>query len=275
MPSAIDAQAKLFDACADVYARYRPSYPEATLATLVAELQLAPPALLCDLAAGTGVLSCLLAARGFRLVAVEPLDEMRKRGAQAASERGFPIEFAAGVAEAIPLADESVEAVVCGQAFHWFDADAALREIHRTLKPGGGVALLWNNWDWQRIEWLAGVERLITKYNPSHDPYYRAKDWAQIVDASRLFGPAQRFEHTHDRQAATGEILGLVESFSYVRIILPEARQQLMQEIATLVEGAQPTSGQGLRLRYRTELYVARKEKDSRPKTMEHRCRLS
>jgi hypothetical protein len=79
-----------------------------------------------------------------------------------------------------------------------------------------------------------------------------------------LFGPAQRFEHTHDRRVGTEEMLGLAESFSYVRIIPPAARQQLMQELTALAEREQQSSGHRLLLRYRTELYLARKENDSR-----------
>lgn len=259
MPPSIDQQAKLFDACVDAYARYRPTYPDAAIETILIKLQLTPPTLLCDLAAGPGTLSFLLAERGFRLVAIEPLEAMRKRGAEAARERAFPIAFVAGQAEAIPLRDESVKAVICGQAFHWFEADTALKEIHRILKPRGGVALLWNNWDWQHIEWLAEIERLIMKYNPKHDPYYRAKEWAHILNASRLFSPAERFEHIHDRHVETEEILGLVESFSYVRIIPPAERRQFMEEVAARLE-RERRSGRQLLLRYRTELYLACKD---------------
>ncbi|MBI3951064.1 MAG: class I SAM-dependent methyltransferase [Acidobacteria bacterium] len=259
MPSTIDAQAKLFDDCADVYARYRPRYPDAALETLVSKLRLNPGALLCDLGAGPGMLSFLLAEREFRLVAVEPLQEMRRHGAETAIARGLPVAFVGGQAEAIPVCDISVEAVLCGQAFHWFEAGTALREIHRVLKPGGGLALLWNNQDWQHIQWLAEVERLIMKYNPQHDPNYRAKDWAGILNASQWFRPAEHFEYTYDRYPEAEEVLGLIESYSYVRIIPPEAQHQLMQEVTALLEREQPLNRR-LLLRYRTELYLARKE---------------
>jgi ubiquinone/menaquinone biosynthesis C-methylase UbiE len=257
--SSVDAQTKLFDTCADVYVQYRPRYPDAAIETIFNRLQLAPPALLCDLGAGPGMLSFLLAERGFRLVAVEPLEEMRKRGAEAAGARKLPIVFVAGQAEAIPLGDESVAAVVCAQAFHWFEAGTALQEIHRVLQPGGGVALLWNNKDRQHIQWWEEIEQLIMKHNPTYHPNYRAKDWAQIIDASRLFRPASRFEFTHDQHVSADHILGLIESFSYVRIIPPAARQQLMREVAALLERA-PRSGHRLVLRYSTELYLASKE---------------
>ena len=93
-----------------------------------------------DLAAGTGKLTRLLVDTGTRIVAVEPADGMRRR-----LEEELPgVEALAGTAEAIPLGDESVDAVTIAQAFHWFDGDAALAEIHRVLVPGGRLGLVWN-----------------------------------------------------------------------------------------------------------------------------------
>ena len=96
-----------------------------------------------DLAAGTGKLTRQLVPLGARVVAVEPIDAMR-----AELERAVPgVEALAGTAEAIPLAEQSVDAVTCAQAFHWFRPDQAVREIRRVLRPGGGLALLWNGRD--------------------------------------------------------------------------------------------------------------------------------
>ena len=93
-----------------------------------------------DLAAGTGKLTRVLAEHADDVVAVEPLDGMRR-----VLERRLPhVRVLAGTAEAIPLADGAVDAVFVAEAFHWFDLPRAVAEIARVLRPGGGLAVLWN-----------------------------------------------------------------------------------------------------------------------------------
>ncbi|TMM16368.1 MAG: endonuclease III, partial [Actinobacteria bacterium] len=125
-----------FGLAADAYERGRPDYPADALAFLVERLDLRPGRTVADLAAGTGKLTRLLAPTGADVIAVEPIAEMRAKieGARVLD----------GAAEAIPLADASVDAVTVAQAFHWFRAGEALVEIHRVLRPGGGLALVWN-----------------------------------------------------------------------------------------------------------------------------------
>src|SRR3954467_12164403 len=117
---------------ADVYERGRPDYPAAAVAAIVSELGLGPGRTVLDLAAGTGKLTRLLVPSGANVLAVEPVREMRvelERG-------GGGVGVFAGTAERIPLNDGYLDAVTVGQAFHWFDAQPALREIHRVLRPG-------------------------------------------------------------------------------------------------------------------------------------------
>ena len=107
------------------------------MAFLVKRLGLGPGRVVVDLAAGTGKLARQLVPSGARVVAVEPLAEMR-------SLIPAGIETLDGTAEAIPLPDASADAITVAQAFHWFDAEAALREIERVLQPGGLLALVSN-----------------------------------------------------------------------------------------------------------------------------------
>jgi SAM-dependent methyltransferase len=129
-----------FGRVAAEYQRRRPEYPEAAIALLARELELGPDATVVDLAAGTGKLTRRLRARFGDVVAIEPDAEMR------AHLPGLTLD---GTAEAIPLADASVDAVFVGDAFHWFEAERAFAEIARVLRPRGGLGLLWNNW-WER-----------------------------------------------------------------------------------------------------------------------------
>jgi SAM-dependent methyltransferase len=137
------ALGRSFETAAAEYERARPDYPEEALRWVAEQLGLREHARVLDLGAGTGKLSGRLVALGFEVVAVEPggpmLEELRKAVPQA--------EALEGPAEAIPLPDADVDAALAAQAFHWFDAERALPELHRVIKSGGGFALLWNWWD--------------------------------------------------------------------------------------------------------------------------------
>src|SRR3954447_3020591 len=125
---------------ADAYEQGRPRYPGETLERLAAELGLDDGCTVIDLAAGTGKLTRDLSPRFGRVVAIEPLDEMRAR-----LEESVPdAEALAGSAEEMPVPDAVADAVFVAQAFHWFATHPALAEIARVLRPGGGLALLFN-----------------------------------------------------------------------------------------------------------------------------------
>jgi SAM-dependent methyltransferase len=136
-------RSRSFETVAAEYERHRPDYPEEALRWAAELLGLAPGARVLDVGAGTGKLARGLVALGFRVVAVEPggamLDQLRLAVPEA--------EALEAPAEAIPLPDASVDAVFAGQAYHWFDREQALPELHRVITHGGGLALLWNWWD--------------------------------------------------------------------------------------------------------------------------------
>jgi len=137
------ARARSFEAVAQDYERHRPDYPAEAVAWAAAELGLEAGARVLDVGAGTGKLTRALVAAGFDATAVEPggamLDQLRLAVPDAEAHEA--------PAEAIPLPAESVDAAFAGQAFHWFDRERAVPELHRVVKPGGGLALLWNWWD--------------------------------------------------------------------------------------------------------------------------------
>lgn len=134
------------------YAEHRPDYAEAAVRWA---LEPAPGMRVLDLGAGTGKLTATLVALGVDVVAIEPdaamLGELRHELPAVRALRGG--------AEAIPLPDASVDAVLAGNAMHWFDMDEAGLEIARVLAPSGVLAGLWNLFD-NRIDWVAGLEQV-------------------------------------------------------------------------------------------------------------------
>ncbi|MGW1892259.1 class I SAM-dependent methyltransferase [Streptomyces sp. NPDC002004] len=141
-----------FGTAAGAYAEHRPDYAQAAVRWA---LEPAPGPRVLDLGAGTGKLTGTLGALGFDVVAVEPDPAML-----AELRRGLPsVRALPGSAEAIPLPDASIDAVLSGNAMHWFDMDVAGPEIARVLAPGGVLAGLWNIFD-DRVDWVAGLARV-------------------------------------------------------------------------------------------------------------------
>ena len=136
-------RSRSFDSVAADYERHRPDYPDEALRWAAAQLELESGARVLDVGAGTGKLTRGLLALGFDVVAIEPGGPMLAQLGAAVPEA----EAHEASAESIPLPDASADAAFAGQAYHWFDRERALPELHRVLSPGGGLALLWNWWD--------------------------------------------------------------------------------------------------------------------------------
>jgi ubiquinone/menaquinone biosynthesis C-methylase UbiE len=181
-----------FDRVAETYERSRPGYAPEALTWLAERIGIGPGRRVLDLAAGTGKLTRQLLALGADVAAVEPGHEMRT-----VLERVVPqAEALAGSAEAIPLPDESVDAVTVAQAFHWFRTEEALAEIHRVLRPGGALGLLWNEWD-EDDPLQRAVDQLLTALRPERRDDGPPR-WFVATEASPLFGPVEQraFRHT-------------------------------------------------------------------------------
>jgi ubiquinone/menaquinone biosynthesis C-methylase UbiE len=150
------------------YVRFRPGYPDAVLDVLAARCGLVPGSTVADVGAGTGQLTRLIVARGCRVFAVEPNDAMRAALAKAFG-RVAAVEAVAGRAEATGLPDASVDVVTAAQAFHWFDVPTARAEFRRILRPGGGVALVWNIRDVDASPFMRDYETLVQEYSIDPD----------------------------------------------------------------------------------------------------------
>lgn len=198
-----------FGSQADAYSYGRPSYPSEAVRWVLP----GSATTVLDLGAGTGKVTATLLELGIDVIAVEPLAEMRALIPAAATAID-------GSAEQIPLDDACVDAVVVGQAFHWFDPHRALPEIARVLRPGGTVGLLWNLAD-DRVDWVAqvceviGDEARVSLTSPDPTPPYAGTD--------ELSTPERRvFPHTQDYDA--DRICAMWSSFSGT-ILMTEAER--------------------------------------------------
>jgi SAM-dependent methyltransferase len=161
MPFA-DAKQRFSNRVAD-YVRYRPGYPDALLDLLRAECGFGPNHVVADVGSGTGLLSKLFLENGNRVYGVEPNPEMRQAGEEFL--QSFPkFTSVAESAEATTLGDASVDFVTAGQAFHWFDTQAARREFLRILKSNGCVVITWNDRRMEEAQLTREYENLLERF---------------------------------------------------------------------------------------------------------------
>lgn len=201
--------ARAFDAAAEDYERGRPGWPVDAVASLLDRFGART---VLDLAAGTGKLTRILAGLTDDVIAVEPVDGMRR-----VLEARLPqVRTLAGTAEAIPLADGAVDAVFVAEAFHWFDLPRAAADIARVLRPGGVLAVLWNVPAWEGLAWTEELDSVVRGYRGGPLGRERAP-WRQALDAERRLGPLHDEEEaTHDQATDRERLLALIASFSFV-----------------------------------------------------------
>jgi SAM-dependent methyltransferase len=149
------------------YVKYRPNYPRAIVDILVSECGLTPSCLVADVGSGTGLLTELFLRNGNLVFGVEPNREMREAG-EALLKAYSQFTSVAGRAEATTLESHSVDFVVVGQAFHWFDCQKARQEFARIVKPGGWVVLIWNVRRVRETPFLEAYEQLLLAYAVEH-----------------------------------------------------------------------------------------------------------
>jgi SAM-dependent methyltransferase len=186
------------------------------------------------LAAGTGKLSRALLAAGLDVVAVEPQETMRERlAASIGAER-----VREGVAEAIPLDDDSVQTVTVGDGFHWFDQAPAIEEIRRILQPGGGLAVLTTLPDWGAASWGHDVGTLLLEMRPEH-PFFDGPPWHEAVRDAGGWTKPREVRVTTQQPADPEGIVAYVASMSFVAALPEEERTARLSEVARIVEAGE------------------------------------
>jgi SAM-dependent methyltransferase len=231
------AAARGFARSADAYEHSRPDYP----AEVLEPLELSPGAVVLDLAAGTGKLTRLLLEAGPDVIAVEPIREMR-----AALPAGARV--LEGTAEAIPLDNTSVDLVTVAQAFHWFDGDAALAEIHRVLRADGRLAVVWN----RRIEddpVNAAIEAILGPYRAGV-PTHRRDAWRAAFERTTLFGPLEEHVFPNEQVLDADGMADRIGSISFIASLPDEER-------APALRAARELAAEGpVTIPHRTEVLI-------------------
>jgi SAM-dependent methyltransferase len=236
------------------YLRYRPRYPAAVLEPLKTDCGLLPQSVIADIGSGTGMLAQLFLANANPVFGVEPNQEMRQAGERLLqSQPGFT--SIAGTAEATTLAEQSIDIVTAGQAFHWFDRARCRKEFRRILRPGGWVVLVWNDRRTESTPFLRDYEQLLLDHATDYDQVnHKRVDVAALRDfygaepSRRVFPNYQHF----DAASLKGRLL----SSSYV----PEPGQPRYAEMIEASERlfARHQQGGQVTFEYDTLVYYGR-----------------
>ena len=236
-----------FARAADVYERARPEYPPEAVEWLADPLGLRAGRVVVDVAAGTGKLTRLLVPSGARVVAVEPLAEMRAQLAEAVSG----LEALEGTAEALPLADDFADAITVAAAFHWFRRDDALAEFARVLRPGGRLAIVYNLRDPESaLQWE--LTRMLERHG-AELAWMRRIDTGAILEESPLFGSPEHAEFRHEQRFDPDGLVERVSSISYVALLEGREREELLAQVRELGE----RQGSPFAFPYVTQIWVS------------------
>ncbi|HET6739690.1 MAG TPA: class I SAM-dependent methyltransferase [Kribbella sp.] len=219
-----DARAKSFGAVAAAYDAGRPTFPVEALSWILGPgrgLQV------LDLGAGTGKLAAVAAALGHHVIAVDPSPEMLE-----VCRRQTGVDTMVGAAESIPLAHASVDAVIVGQAFHWFDHPRALPEMARVLRPNGVLGLLWNNPD-TVVPWVRRIFQVIQGDGFGGSDRFEPMP---VLEQSNLFAMIEQARFRHWQDLDRNGLRQLALSHSAVAILKETRREQVLDQVELIYE---------------------------------------
>jgi ubiquinone/menaquinone biosynthesis C-methylase UbiE len=238
--------ARSFDRAAEHYQRGRPGWPSEVLDVV----DLAADATVLDLGSGTGKLTRLLVGRFERVIAVEPLDGMRALLQSVVPEA----EALAGSAEEIPLPDESVDAVFCADAFHWFDGERALAEIARVLRPGGALVLMGNIQSGPSEPSIAAAADIVnTRGRPERQiNRYTSGEWREPF-ASAPFEELREAQFEHEQTLDPDGMVAHFLSMSWIASLPDDEKERLVRDVKPLLDAPE------YRRPFRTEVHWTRR----------------
>ncbi|MFL6110491.1 MAG: class I SAM-dependent methyltransferase [Catenulispora sp.] len=240
-----------FGAAAAAYAEHRPDYAHDAVRWA---LQPAPGLRVLDLGAGTGKLTATLLAAGAEVTAVEPdsamLAELRRMLLAVRTlpaVRALPaVPALPGSAESIPLAEASVDAVLAGNAMHWFDMAVAGPEIARVLAPGGVLAGLWNVID-DRVAWVAGLAQV--SGSAAVGPRDTRSSWRAATAGMHLprtgdarFGSPEQAEFAHGQRRTADSLVATLATRAGMLVMPEQEREATLGRIRAFLASTPETA---------------------------------
>ncbi|MFW3170168.1 class I SAM-dependent methyltransferase [Geodermatophilus sp. CPCC 206100] len=242
-PSTWHERRRSFGSVAAGYAALRPTYPADAVAFLLGDR----PRRVLDLGAGTGLLTAVVAAAGHDVVAVDPSGEMLAE----LRARHPGVQALVGGAEEIPLPDADVDAVVAGQAAHWFRPAPAAAEMRRVLRPGGVVGLVWNTRD-EQVPWVGALGEVLAAESRDHEA-----DQAVVGDIAAALGArVERFRSAVVQRIPPDQVVAGIATRSYVATMDDDRRAEFLGRVREVLAGHPDTRGRELvDLPYHTDAY--------------------
>jgi SAM-dependent methyltransferase len=234
----------------DAYEAGRPTYP----AEIIAALPLQAARCVVDLGAGTGKFTRLLLphlSSTARLIAVEPVVEMSARLSNEPR-----VEVVNARSDATGLATGSVDLLTCAQSFHWFDNEASVAEIARLLRPGGTLALVWNNRD-DSMPWVDALSRMIEQY-AGDTPRQRTGRWRWIMKDPR-FAFDKEIVQGHPHRMTRQGVFERVVSTSYVAKLSDTEKSALRERTDDILREAGLGQADEVVFPYVTRLYLLKR----------------
>lgn len=257
-------RARAFDAWADDYERFRPGYPPALFDLIAERLALPADAAVVDLGAGTGKVARSAAARGWRVTAVDPGEPMLEVLRRVSAAEQLEVATVRASAEATGLLSGSFDAALAGEAYHWFDAPAALAEMGRIVRPGGGIALFWNMVEEDQSPLVAAERELVTRYGidgsdvrkPGPLPETRA-----AIRAAGAFDEPEFVQVPHVLTTTGADYVGLAHTKSHLRTAPDDLQRQYGRafEAMLVAHGIGPTDQ--FEIPYLVDCWIARRSK--------------
>jgi SAM-dependent methyltransferase len=254
VPDIHHSAAEGYSVAAAHYEKGRPHYPPEVEMWLRRDLALREGKTALDLGSGTGKFLPHLRRTQATIVAVEPVEAMLVQ-----LRDGNPgIEAKRGSAEHIPLAEATVDAVVCAQSFHWFASAEALKEIRRVLKADGILGLVWNIRD-ESVEWVANLRSIFDAY-AGDAPRFHTQEWRKVFPAAGFTPLSEtRFLHGH-----TGPpehvIIDRVLSTSFIAALPPAQRIRIAAQLRQLIANTPDLTGKSkVTMPYVTAAYICQK----------------
>jgi SAM-dependent methyltransferase len=236
------------------YLKYRPRYPPAIIALLESECGLTSESVIAEPGSGTGLLTELFLKNGNRVFCVEPNAEMRAAGErEMANYANFSSVDA--TAEATTLPDHSVDFIVAGQAFHWFDRECARTEFSRLLKPAGWVVLIWNGFFLKSSPLMAAYQKLVLQHGTDYLEVSRELDHSNIAS---FFAPGScqlarfNFQQVFDYEGLEGRLL----SSSFVPEPNHPNYNPMLRDLRAIFDAHQKNGK--VAFEYETEVYYGR-----------------